>query len=146
MKKLFVIVPIVFFTATVALAEWLVEFRDIYLDEGIEQAVIAALKEGATADEIMQGGMDLVETLGLNSQNLIKAMYCAGIRGDDIKSASDQWDISDGIIVAGFKKSQEECGDALVDTQAYTPPGVPTVSFVGPPPPGGGTSASRATF
>ena len=143
MKKTLLVLVIVLFTAVTAFAEWLVDFRDIYLEKGIEQAVIEALKQGALADDIMKNGLELD---GINSQNLVKAMYCAGIRGDEIKLAGDRWEVSDDIIVAGFKKSEEECGDLLVDTQAYTPPGLPTVSFVGPPPPAGSASISDATF
>lgn len=114
----------------------------IYLDQGIDQAVIEALKQGVSPDDIMENGLKLE---GINPQNLVKAMYCAGIRGNDIKAAGEAWEVSDLIIVAGYKKSVEECGDQVVDTQAYTPV-AQAVSFMGPSMPGGGRSASPATF
>ena len=125
-------------------AEWIVDFRDIYLEQGIDAAVIEALKQGANADGIMENGLKLE---GLNPQNLVKAMYCGGVRGDDIKAAGDQFGVSELVIVAGYKKSVEECGDVVVDTQAYTPVGTPTrVSFRGTPSPTTPTSSSPYRF
>ena len=51
--------------------------------------------------------------------------------GDDIRAAGQKYDVSDIIIVAGYKKSVEECGDQVVDTQAYTPT-ASVISFAGP--------------
>ncbi len=103
----------------------------VYFEKsGIDEAVVEALKLGATPDSIMETGLQFEE---LNPQNLVKAMYCGGIRGDDIRAAGQKYDVSDLIIVAGYKKSVEECGDQIVDTQAYTPV-ASVVSFAGPAP------------
>ncbi len=131
LKKMTGAIAIVLLTSTFVLAEWLVDFRDVYFEKGIDAAVIEALKQGATPDGIMENGLLLEE---LNPQNLVKAMYCGGIRGDDIKAAGDLFGVTDIIIVAGYKKSVEECAGAVVDSQAYTPVGV-RVSFRGAPPP-----------
>jgi hypothetical protein len=141
-KHLFIIMAMVLGVANMAFAEWLTDFRDIYQEEGIDPAVVDALKQGAQPDQIMENGL-LLE--GLNPQNLVKAMYCAGIRGDDIRAAAQQFGVTDLIVVAGYNKSVDECGDQLVDTQAYTPVAT-AVSFAGPPAPGGGISASPAAF
>ncbi len=134
---------LVLMSVSLAVAEWLTDFRDIYVKEGIDPAVVEALKQGAGPDQIMENGLQLE---GLNPQNLVKAMYCAGIRGDDIRAAGNQYGVTDLIIVAGYKKSVEECGDRVVDTQAYTPTAT-VVSFAGPPTPGNGiNSVSPATF
>ena len=104
-------------TAVVAFAEWIVDFRDIYLEQGIDQAVIEALKQGAKPDEIMKNGLELD---GINPQNLIKAMYCAGIRGRTIlRLRVMHGKCRDMIIVAGYKKSVEECGDQVIDTPGH---------------------------
>jgi hypothetical protein len=143
MKRLIVLVSVlVFCGVSLAFAEWLVDFRDIYVKEGIDPAVVEALKQGAGPEQIMENGLQLE---GLNPQNLVKAMYCAGMRGDDIRTAGNKYGVTDIIIVAGYKKSVEECGDQVVDTQAYTPI-ASVISFAGPPAPGGGISASPATF
>jgi hypothetical protein len=143
MKKIFLTTLLVITTSTVALAEWLVDFKDSYSKVGIDQAVVEAMKEGATPDAIVQNGLKLE---GLNPQNLIKALYCAGAKGDDIKAAAQQYEISELILVAGYKKSVEECADQVVDSQAYTPVAGP--SFAGVPAPGdqGASFASPSTF
>lgn len=141
-KRMILAMVLVLSMVTLAFAEWLTDFRDIYQQEGIDPAVVEALKQGAQPVQIMENGL-LLE--GLNPQNLVKAMYCAGIRGDDIRAAAQQFGVTDLIVVAGYNKSVEECGDRVVDTQAYTPVAT-AVSFAGPPAPGGGISASPAVF
>jgi len=121
-------VALLSFAATSVFATWLDDFRSIFQNEGIDEAVVEALKLGATPDSIMETGLQFEE---LNPQNLVKAMYCGGIRGDDIRTAGQKYDVSDIIIVAGYKKSVEECGDQIVDTQAYTPV-ASIISFAGP--------------
>ena len=115
-------------TVTCAFATWLDDFKSIFQESGIDEAVVEALKLGATPDSIMESGLQFEE---LNPQNLVKAMYCGGIRGDDIRAAGQKYDVTDLIIVAGYKKSVEECGDQVVDTQAYTPT-ASVIGFAGP--------------
>jgi hypothetical protein len=120
-------ISIVLLTATFALADWWDDFKNFFLDVGIDQAVVEVLKVGVQPNDIMGEGLKFE---GLNPQNLVKAMYCGGIRGNDIRAAAQTHDVSDLIVVAGYKKSVEECGDKVVDTQAYTPVAT-TVSFAG---------------
>jgi hypothetical protein len=141
-KKIFTAMAIVLLSSTFAFADWWDDFKNFFLNDGIDRAVVEVLKLGAQPDDIMGEGLKLE---GINPQNLVKAMYCGGIRGNDIRVAGQKHDVSDQIIVAGYKKSVEECGDKVVDTQAYTPVAT-VVSFVGQPEPGGGTSASEFTF
>ena len=138
MKKIAGALLLILITVSFAMADWIEDFNKVYVDKGIMPAVIEALKQGVTPDAIMDNGLKLE---GINPQNLVKAMYCAGIRGDDIKAAGDIYGVSDLLIVAGYKKSVEECGDSVVDTQAYTPIAT-VVSFAGPATPGAGTYAS----
>jgi len=128
---------------TMMLGEYWATFYDNYKKLGIDETAILAIKEGIQPDAFMEGGLALED---LNPQNLIKAMYCAGYKGDDIKKACDQFEISELVLVAGFKKSKEECSDQVTDTQAYTQAAGPTMAGV-PSPGGGGTSyASPSTF
>lgn len=119
MKRILAACVLVLFGVTVAYSEWLVEFRENYIAEGIDKAVENALKVGTTPDLIMENGLALE---GLNPQNLIKALYCAGASGQDIRDAAEKNDLSETIIAAGYKKSIAECGDQVADSQAYTPP------------------------
>ena len=143
MKKIIIAFSLVLFFCTVAVAEWLVDFKDIYLKDGIDPAVVEALKQGASPYDIMGEGL-LYEDL--NPQNLVKALFCAGVEGADIRAAAENWQVSEMLVEAGYKKSIEECGDALVDTQAYTPVGVPASFAGGQVPSSGGTYASTSSF
>ena len=129
MKKLILFVLLSIFIFTVAYADWILDFNNVYQDEGIEPAVEKALEVGNTTEAIVDHAMTIE---GLNPQNLLKALYCAGVPGDDIKAAADKVGISDIILVASFHKAVAECGEAVEDTQAYTP--IPTgLNFAGLP-------------
>ena len=145
MKWLNISLFVMFFVSlcSVASAEWQVDFQDTYKKAGIDQAVSDAVKEGIVPDDIVGKGLELE---GLNPQNLIKALYCAGIKGDDVKAAADKYGISELVVVAGFKKSKEECADLVADSQAYTQ--APGPAFSGVPSPGnpGSSSASPSSL
>jgi hypothetical protein len=117
------------------LGEYWDTFYKNYKTRGIDQATILAITEGVQPAALVQGGLALDD---LNPQNLIKAMYCAGYNGDDIKRACDQFKVSDLVLISGFQKSKAECTqdcrdhDHMADTQAYTPAETPPSD----PPPG----------
>lgn len=117
MKKIAGSILLVFMTCVVAHAEWLVDFKNNYANDGIEIAVEGAMKEGANPDMIVENGLKFND---LNPQNLVKALFCAGAKGQDIRDAAEKWQLSELVVAAGYKKSVAECGDQIVDTQAYT--------------------------
>ena len=104
--------------ATPAFADWIEDFNVNLDTQGIEVAVAKALEEGKTPTEIVDRATQIE---GLNPQNVLKALYCEGAAGDDIKIAADSAGISDLILLAAFDKSVVECGDQVADSQAYTP-------------------------
>jgi len=105
--------------------------------------VISLLKEGVNANTITR---DCLVLEGLNPQNLIRALYCAGVPGQDVRNAAENNDISELIVVAGYKKSIDECRDIVEDSQAYTPTSEGP-AFSSPTGGGrGGRSASPSTF
>lgn len=128
MKKKMIFCLALLLSATVAYAEWKVDFLEKYKNEGIDQAVVVAIQQGALPVEIVENGLKLE---GLNPQSLIKALYCAGANGADIAEAAKQYDISDIILSAGFEKATQECSEQLADAQAYTP--VSGARFAGTP-------------
>lgn len=129
MRRLLLAWVLVLCSISIACAEWLVDFRDTYVAEGIDKAVENALKDGKTPDLIVENGLELE---GLNPQNLIKALYCAGAKGEDIRAAAEKYTLSEVIVAAGYKKSKAECGDQVADSQAYTPVGEQGPSFATP--------------
>lgn len=129
MKRILGALLIVGLASSVAWADWLADFNEAYKNKNIDAAVEGALKEGITPEVIVEKSMAFPD---LNPQNIVKALYCAGIGGQDVSEAAEKFDISEMVVTAGFKKSVEECGDRVVDTQPYTRARVPGRGF-GPP-------------
>lgn len=142
MKHLILSILLSIFLASTAMADWIEDFDISFATQGIEIAVEKALGEGKTPAEIINHS---IEIEGLNPQNVLKALYCEGVAGDDIKNAAYVAGISELILLAAFDKSVAECGDAVADSQAYTPVGP---SFSGFPSPNDDEDrdASPATF
>ncbi len=144
MKKIVVSVMFFLLTTTLAYAEWLINFRDTFLKEGIDNAVVVAMKDGASPDMIVENGLQLE---GLNPSNLVKALYCAGAQGKDIRAAAEKWQISELLVAAGYKRSIAECGDKVADSQPFTPVGTGTgFVSINPGGGGGGTPVSPSSF
>ena len=118
MKRILMACVLVVFGVSSAFAEWMVDFKNTYVKEGVDKAVENALKEGQTPDAIVELGVAIE---GLNPQNLVRALYCAGANGQDVRAAAEKFSISEPIVIAGYKKAIDECGDRVTDAQAYTP-------------------------
>lgn len=118
---------------TAAISGWVANFISTYDKHGIYQAVADVFKEGRTPDEITTNALDNIENI--NPQNVVAALYCAGAKPEDIRVACKEAGISEMILVAGFQTAKTVCGDAITDTQAYTPTGP---NFAGIPGGGGG--------
>ncbi len=144
MKRILGALLIVGLASSIAWADWLTNFNDTYKKKNIDAAVEDALKEGITPDVIVEKSMAFPD---INPQNIVKALYCAGIGGQDVYEAAAKSNISEMIVTAGFKKSVEECGDRVVDTQPYTPGNRGPGRGFGPPrTPPGRPFASASTF
>jgi hypothetical protein len=144
MKRIVAALFIIGFTSSLACADWLSDFKDNYLNKNIDIAVENAMKEGIGPDIIAENGLAFES---LNPQNLVKALYCAGVTEQEVHGIAEEHSLSELIVMAGYKKSVEECGDRVTDVQPYTPAGQQARSFGGPdsgqP---GGLYASPSTF
>ncbi|GAB6190493.1 hypothetical protein [Desulfocastanea catecholica] len=118
MKRILAALLIVGLASSFAWADWLTNFNDTYNNKNINAAVEDGLKEGITPDVIVEKSMALP---GINPQNVVEALYCAGIGGQDVYEAAAKAHIAESVVTAGFKKSVEKCGDKVVDTEPYTP-------------------------
>lgn len=141
MKRLLLACVMVVMGVSVVCAEWVDDFRKTYAVQGIDEAVENAMKDGKNPDVIVELGLEIE---GLNPQNLIRALYCAGANGQDIRAAAEKRHISEPIVAAGYKKSIDECGDRVADSQAFTPVAGP--SFATPTAGRSGSFASPSTF
>ena len=102
-----------------AISEWVADFTKSYNENGIYQAVAEVFEDGRTPEEIVTHA----QVEGVNPQNLVAALFCAGAKPEDIRSASEGAGFSEMIVVAGFETAKTVCGDEIADTQAYTPIG-----------------------
>ena len=55
--KIFLITACMALIATYAAAGWLEDFQNVFIDAGIDEAVVEALKQGAVPDDIMDNGL-----------------------------------------------------------------------------------------
>ncbi len=131
MKHLIISALLSVFFVSSALADWSEDFDTNLATQGIEIAVQEAIKLGKSPSDIMQ---KTSENKKINPQNVLKALYCAGASGDDIKSAADSVGVSNLMVIAAFDKSVVECGITVKDSQAYTPVS-PQISFLPSPNP-----------
>ncbi len=118
MKKIILACLIVLLSSSFALADWADVFKTNYQERGIDQAVIDAMKEGATPASILGEGLKMG---GLNPIKLVQALYCAGAKGSEVEQASRAAGLSELAISTGYEKSVAECTNVVADTQAYTP-------------------------
>lgn len=135
MRKIIITLFIVCLTSTAACAEWPEDFDKSNAEKGIEVAVADAIKSGITPDAITEHALKIPE---LNPQNLVKALYCSGANGQDVRAAAEKHGITELIITAAFQNSVEECGDQVADTQAYSENAPRRPSFAGTPAGSGG--------
>ncbi|WP_136805361.1 hypothetical protein [Desulfosediminicola flagellatus] len=117
MKRIVTLLVVIGLTAGVAFAATLEKFEEDVKAKGIEATVDEAVKAEIPTAEIMDTGLNLE---GLNPQNLIKALYCAGIKGEEVRSVAAEYNVSEMIVEAGYEKSVAECLDKLEDPQPYT--------------------------
>ena len=91
-----------------AKAETSSDFENSFRTSGIDRTVERALKNGASPYVIISCGIKITS---LNSQDLIKALYCSGADGVEIRNAALSHKISEEDIMIGFKESTEDCAD-----------------------------------
>ena len=97
-------------------AGWQDDFKENYIKQGIEPAVQDALVKGVGPDLIMKQAGGLAD---LSSRELVKTLYCNGVKGQDIRAAAEENDISETVIVAGYKESIKVCRDAVLQGRGY---------------------------
>ncbi|MBW1635625.1 MAG: hypothetical protein JRC87_01170 [Deltaproteobacteria bacterium] len=116
MKKMLISVVFVLMFCSVASAEWQDDFREVYTRNGIEPAVQNALEKGVGPDLIVGQAHGLAD---LDLQELVKALYCSGVKGQDVRAAAANNEIPESTVVAGYKESMVVCRDAVMQGRGY---------------------------
>jgi hypothetical protein len=138
-----VILLCLFWTATAhAASSWQDIFLSTFQESGIQNAVPEALEKGITPDAIIKEGLAIA---GVPPQGMLKALYCSGADGDDIKTSALANGIPERVLVVAYEKSVDECGDMIEAPEAYSPyaagPG-----FAGGPTPGTSPLGGNGSF
>ena len=96
------------------------DFKGAIQKDGIDKAVVAALAEGMSPDEIVRAALTVE---GLNPRAVLVALCKAGVDGETLTNAGT----SNGLALMIVRSACEECKEWL-DAQPYTPPPVVTVA------------------
>lgn len=123
LRLILVVVSLTWFTIATAAISWVDMFHNVYHEKSIDHAVIFALQEGKSPEEIIKISITIS---GLNTQNIIRALYCAGADGWDIKKAAAKYGIPEATVVVGYKKNIDECTTTDAFSKTYYTGGVHT--------------------
>ena len=104
--RLFNFVLLFLLMSSTAFAGWQEEFEQDYRNSGIDSAVVNALSEGATPDQIIKTALPLE---GLTKENLVKALFCSLSQTETIRKASVSNGISEGTVNEGYQLALQEC-------------------------------------
>lgn len=120
MKKHAVALLLLLVCITVAMADdWSQAFRDTFYAKGIDEAVVNALSEGATPDQLIKTALPLKD---LKHEELIKALYCALVPPAYIQDAAVANGISNEIVQQGYELALAQCAEEM-EEKANAAPG-----------------------
>ncbi len=108
------------------------DFKGAILKDGIDKAVVAALAEGMSPDEIVRAALTVE---GLNPRAVLVALCKAGVDDETLTNAGTSNDLALMVVTSAC----EEC-KKWSEAQPYTPAPVVTAAPI-PGPTGGGTPA-----
>lgn len=149
MKKIMSIITMSVFCCNFAFAADMAQFENTLNTQGLDQAVVEAMAEGNSLDDIMAQALAIQ---GINPQAIIIALLNAGADIGAVATVAASHGISAQVIA---QATQQYASKGTPDTQAYTPAGpAPTITSIpvaGVPGGGGGTApaerfASPSTF
>jgi hypothetical protein len=109
---------------TTVMAAWQDDFATIYAEKGIDAAVVAALAEGASPEQIIATALPLA---GLKKELLLKALFCATAQPNAIQDGAAANGISESTVLEGYQLALDKCSrqmdeklnSALDTTQQY---------------------------
>lgn len=125
MKKIFLSLTMLFATFSVASADWSSVFNDIYADKGLDEAVVYALSEGYSPDQIIQTALPIKS---LQHDELIKALFCALAPLDAVYEAAKANNIADEKVTQGYDLALAECPNAMEEKAAAATQQNPTMA------------------
>lgn len=119
MKKQAITLLSLLLCATMAMAaEWTQTFHDTYQARGIDEAVVNALGEGITPDQIIKTGLPIE---GLAPAELIKALFCALVPPAYIYDAATANKVKDETVLEGYELALAQCAEAMEEKKNSAP-------------------------
>ena len=140
MKKYLFFGLLLLLGASYALADLPEDFRVIYHEKGIDAAVVDALSEGYSPDQIVKTALPIE---GLSREVLIKALYCALVPPVFINEAAKGNGITEQTVIEGYELALVQCAEGMEETENAAP-----AQFTGNSSSSGGRTinASPSTF
>ncbi len=90
------------------------DVKDNRSSKNIDVEVVNALKEGIHPDVIVEHGLAIKD---VDPQNLVKALYSAGVNEQDVYKAAKNAKIPEKTVTAGYNKSVQERNDRFSDSR-----------------------------
>ena len=125
LKKTFFTLTILFATLSLALADWSQVFHDMYVEKGIDDAVVYALSKGNSPDQIMKTALPFK---GLAQEELVKALFCALVPLDTVYNTAVANNIAEEKINAGYDLAVEQCPKAVEEKLNTAAPSNPAMA------------------
>lgn len=109
MKSAFFLL-LLLFVSSIAYGGWQQDFRNIYTQNGIDDAVVNALAMGANPDQIIKEALPISS---LKQERLIKALFCALAQPETIRNSALKNGIKELKVNEGYKLALEECSQQM---------------------------------
>lgn len=108
---------------TLAMADdWAQTFRDTFYAKGVDEAVVSALSEGVSPDQLIKTALPLKE---LKPEELIKALYCALVPPAYIQDAAAANGVTDEIVQKGYELALAQCAEEMEEKTTAAPAFLP---------------------
>ena len=145
MKWLLGTIALSMLSFNVAMAAPTGNFQNMVTNQGMEQAVVAAMAEGQSVNDIMIEAMAIE---GINPAAIMTALLNAGAALADVTASAAHNNVSTQVIAAVRQQHTTRAANGEGgDTQAFTPAnnrrGVAAIPTAGVPGGGGGTAPAE---
>lgn len=110
MKVLFIFLITFLLTCSSALADWTQLFLASYTEKGIDTAVVEALENEITPDQIMAYGLTVTD---IEQPELIKALFCALVQPTTIYEAAETNRLPETTVSQGYQLALAQCAEAM---------------------------------
>lgn len=122
MKKYAALALLLLWTSLAFADDWAQSFRETYYAKGIDEAVVNALSEGISPDQLIKTALPIKD---LKPEELIKALYCALVPPAYIQDGAAANGIKDEIVRQGYELALAQCAEDMEEKAKSAPAFLP---------------------